>query len=159
MRNLLGGRSKPDSLAVLHETRLMRSVEEGEAFERAAEQLARRMDSRDLAGMLLAFDDRTEQPERMWGLLHLVEDFDDEVFAGAYLGTVSAATPDAREWMETLLIRQLNSESARATLTKQATTAAPDTREALFGLLAGIAAMDSPVAERARATMGLLAHK
>lgn len=159
MRNVFGRRPKPDSLSVLRETRLMRSAEEGEAFERAAEQLARRMDSHDLAGMLLAFDDRTEQPERMWGLLHLVEDFDDDAFAGAYLATVSAAMPDAREWMETLLIRQLNSESARATLTAQAAKAAPDTREALFGLLAGIAAVDDPVAERARMTMGLLTRE
>lgn len=73
----------------------MRSVEEGEAFERAAEQLARRMDAHGLAGMHLTFDDRTEQPERMWGLLHLVEDFDDEAFAGAYLGTLCAAVRDA----------------------------------------------------------------
>lgn len=93
----------------------MRSVEEGEAFERAAGRLARRMDPRDLPGMHLAFDDQAEQPQRMWGLLHLVEDFDDEAGAAAYLGTLREALPAAREWMETLLMRQLNSEPARAT--------------------------------------------
>jgi Immunity protein 30 len=144
---------------VLRDTRLMRTAEEGEAFERAVEELARRMDPRDLTGMLLALDDRTEQPERMWGLLHLAEDFDDEVFAGAYLTSLRGAMPEGREWMETLLIRQLNSESARATLTAQAANADAETREALLGLLDGIEAMDSPVAERARTMAGLLSRE
>lgn len=61
--------------------------------------------------------------------------------------------------METLLIRQLNSESGRATLITQAVNASPDNREALFALLAGIAAMDSPVAERARTTLGVLTRE
>jgi hypothetical protein len=106
--------------------------------------------------MLLAFDDQTEQPERMWGLLHLVEAFADDVYATAYLGSLTTTVAMAREWMETLLIRQLNSESARATLSRQAATAGPATREALFGLLDGVAVEDDPVAERARTTKSQL---
>ncbi len=150
-------RSRPDPLEVLGDARLMRSAEEGEAFERAVGQLSRRMNPRDLSVMLLAFDDQTEQPERMWGLLHLVEDFADDVYATAYLGSLTTTVAMAREWMETLLIRQLNSESARATLIRQAATAGPAIREALFGLLDGVAAMDAPVGERARTTKSQLA--
>jgi hypothetical protein len=145
--------NEADPLKTLEATRLMRTPAEGETWEHALEQVAQRMDPGDLPALLAAFDDGTEQPERMWGLLHLVEAFDDVEYANAFLGSLREATLGAEGWMETLLVRQLNSDAALAMLLDQASRSDRATQHGLRQLLGRIARRHQPVATRAHAAL------
>lgn len=102
--------TQDEAVNKLLSNRLLRSPSECWAFDDALMQLSNTSDVELLSQLFQVFDDKAEHSEVMWGLVHYVEAFDTDV----YLRGLAEATPQllgtARDWLQLLHIRILNSE-------------------------------------------------
>jgi hypothetical protein len=73
---------------VLETNKFMRSPDEVTAFENALASLADRPQDEDLPDLHLILDDRCEQPEVMFGLIHFLESFDVSAQIQAFVTVV-----------------------------------------------------------------------
>lgn len=99
----------------LKAVRLLQTVQECETFEDALAEI----DTADLSllpALYECFDDQTAQPELMWQLLHLIEDFEEEASLLALLEQTPYMQEHAPNWLTILWARVLNSAEARARL-------------------------------------------
>ncbi len=96
----------------LKASRLMRSREEVNAFENALFQLAENPKNDDLPALHLIFDDRCQQPEVMFGLVHLLESFALEEQLQAFVAIVPELITVAPDWTKILHSRILNDKEA-----------------------------------------------
>ena len=130
--------------------RLLRSTEEVEAFDQALAGLADRQEESDLPRLFRIFTDSTEDPSNvMWGLIHLVERYDDEAYAREFVAALPETLSGAGEWMRILTMRQLNSDLARELLVRHALRGPSEAREALVAVLREIATYPQGVGDRA----------
>ncbi|GAC40800.1 Imm30 family immunity protein [Paenibacillus popilliae] len=96
--------------------RLLRTNQEVLEFERSLELLINLNDISILPDLLLGFDDRTEQHEVMFGLVHGIEKlYKSKMEEGLRLiaSSVSNVINNAKEWMEILHYRILNHPQVR----------------------------------------------
>jgi len=70
----------------------------------------------ELRMLLRVFDDRTEHFEVMWGLVHYVESVPQYLTLQALLTSIADMQITAKEWADLLLLRLLNADDTRATL-------------------------------------------
>ncbi|MFM9266772.1 Imm30 family immunity protein [Tychonema sp. BBK16] len=97
---------------ILEANKLMRSPDEVIAFENALTSLADRPQDEDLPDLHLILDDRCEQPEVMFGLIHFLESFDVSAQLQAFVTVVPQLMLVASEWTRILHTRILNDEDA-----------------------------------------------
>ena len=97
---------------ILEANKLMRSPDEVIAFENALASLADRPQNEDLPDLHLILDDRCEQPEVMFGLIHFLESFDVSAQIQAFVTVVPQLMLVASEWTRILHSRILNDEDA-----------------------------------------------
>ena len=76
-----------DWLKVLEINRLMQSLDEVAAFEDALAQLAEEPDPALLSDLHLVLDDRCQQPEVLFGLIHFLESFEVAAHTNSHLKT------------------------------------------------------------------------
>lgn len=102
----------------LYDSRLLATQAEYEEFEDALENLADCTDRNIIRDLCMVFDDTTQDEEVMFGLVHLIEDFDME----SYLTQMPTALPkmieNGKEWAMVLNKRILNSDLYRIEYTK-----------------------------------------
>lgn len=96
----------------LKASRLMRSREEVNTFENALFQLAEHPKNDDLPALHLIFDDRCQQPEVMFGLVHFLESFALEEQLQAFVAIVPELITVAPDWTKILHSRILNDKEA-----------------------------------------------
>ncbi|WP_293147398.1 MULTISPECIES: Imm30 family immunity protein [unclassified Microcoleus] len=82
------------------------------AFENALASLADRPQDEDLPDLHLILDDRCEQPEVMFGLIHFLESFDVSAQIQAFVTVVPQLMLVASEWTRILHHRILNDGDA-----------------------------------------------
>lgn len=97
---------------VLETNKFMRSPDEVTAFENALASLANRPQDEDLPDLHLILDDRCEQPEVMFGLIHFLESFDVSAQIQAFVTVVPQLMLVASEWTRILHSRILNDDDA-----------------------------------------------
>ncbi|MBE9186547.1 hypothetical protein IQ270_18105 [Microcoleus sp. LEGE 07076] len=97
---------------ILETNKLMRSPDEVTAFENALASLADRPQNEDLPDLHLILDDRCEQPEVMFGLIHFLESFDVSAQMQAFVTVVPQLMLVASEWTRILHSRILNDDDA-----------------------------------------------
>ncbi len=102
-------------IKVLQKNKLMLTSEEAAAFDNALAELPEYdepMDeySNNLFGV---FDDGCEHQEVMWGLLHFVESFNDDIFFNSLIKATPKMSRNAQEWLEIFYARVLNSNKSR----------------------------------------------
>ena len=97
---------------VLETNKFMRSPDEVTAFENALASLADRPQKEDLPDLHLILDDRCEQPEVMFGLIHFLESFDVSAQIQAFFTVVPQLMLVASEWTRILHSRILNDDDA-----------------------------------------------
>jgi hypothetical protein len=100
-------------IEILTENRLMQTPQEVDAFETALAEIAKNPDDNDLTAYNLILDDRCQQPEVMFGLIHFLESFDMEKQIEAFITIIPQLMLSAPEWTRILHERILNDESAR----------------------------------------------
>ncbi|MEG4306349.1 Imm30 family immunity protein [Microcoleus sp. D3_18a_C4] len=99
-------------ISILEANNLMRSADEVIAFENALASLADRPQDEDLPDLHLILDDRCEQPEVMFGLIHFLESFDVSAQIQAFVTVVPQLMLVASEWTRILHSRILNDDEA-----------------------------------------------
>ena len=99
-------------ISILETNKLMRSPDEVTAFENALASLADRPQKEDLPDLHLILDDRCEQPEVMFGLIHFLESFDVSAQIQAFFTVVPQLMLVASEWTRILHSRILNDDDA-----------------------------------------------
>ncbi len=99
-------------ISILEPNKLMRSPDEVIAFENALASLADRPQDEDLPDLHLILDDRCEQPEIMFGLIHFLESFDVSAQMQAFVTVVPQLMLVASEWTRILHSRILNDDDA-----------------------------------------------
>lgn len=97
---------------ILERNQLMRSPNEVIAFENALASLANYPQDEDLQNLHLILDDRCEQPEVMFGLIHFLESFDVSAQIQAFVTVVPQLMLVASEWTRILHSRILNDDDA-----------------------------------------------
>jgi Immunity protein 30 len=97
---------------VLETNKFMRSPDEVTAFENALASLADRPQDEDLPDLHLILDDRCEQPEVMFGLIHFLESFDVSAQIQAFVTVVPQLMLVASEWTRIIHSRILNDDDA-----------------------------------------------
>jgi immunity protein 30 of polymorphic toxin system len=137
--------------AMLRSSSRLRDDADFETYERAVELLAESLDPRDLPAIYQAFDDGTEDYEVFWSLVHLVDKYDWRTAAKVYVSLLPETLPKAHEWMELLVIRQVNHDEARGHLLEAARAAPAPNRDAVRSLLVGLASEQDSESARALA--------
>jgi len=98
---------------ILQANQLMRSPSEIAAFENALIELAQNPESRWLPELHLVLDDRCQQQEVMWDLIHFLESFDMKAQLLAFVKVLPEMMARAPEWTRILHCRIWNDEYAR----------------------------------------------
>jgi Immunity protein 30 len=99
-------------ISILETNKFMRSPDEVIAFENALASLADSPQNEDLPDLHLILDDRCEQPEVMFGLIHFLESFDVSAQMQAFVTVVPQLMLVASEWTRILHSRILNDDYA-----------------------------------------------
>jgi hypothetical protein len=99
-------------IEILKENRLMQTAQEVDAFETALAELAKNPDENNLTAYHLILDDRCQQPEVMFSLIHFLESFEMEKQIEAFITIIPQLMIAAPEWTRILHDRILNDESA-----------------------------------------------
>jgi len=95
---------------LLRASRMLTS-EEVAAFDRTVQELSGlEFSNRELGVLFSIFADDTPHHEVVWGLLHLVETSDSEIFISALVQSAPYMRRAAPEWLETFICRLLNSD-------------------------------------------------
>jgi len=98
---------------ILQANRLMRCAFEIAAFENALTELAQNPENRWLPELHLVLDDRCQQQEVMWDLIHFLESFDMKAQLLAFVKVLPELMARAPEWTKILHCRIWNDETAR----------------------------------------------
>jgi hypothetical protein len=109
---MLGG----SYIDVILESRLLGAPSDVERFEDAISNLPQDLSDLELARLHEAFDDRAAQEEVMWGLLHYMEQYSDEKRLTAFLTSLPKLLVNGNVWVDTVLHRNINPNSARMVL-------------------------------------------
>ena len=104
-----------------------------------------------LSDLLGVFIDDTEEREHMWGLLHYVEAFPNEVYVPRLIAALPSMRSRAREWGELLLLRILNDSTCHALVRAGYSTLPAEQRSSLDTFLAEVAARSADLAGKAAA--------
>jgi hypothetical protein len=97
---------------ILEANKLMRSPDQVTAFENALASLANHPQNENLPDLHLILDDRCEQPEVMFGLIHFLESFDVSAQIQAFVTVVPQLMLVGSEWTRILHDRILNDDYA-----------------------------------------------
>src|ERR1051326_9500686 len=100
------------SVERLVKNRRMQTERQAEQFEMALEEL--REEDPPLRALYAAFDDETECPEVMWGLIHYLDTCDLVPTIKALVASTSVLAEQALEWMQILHARLTNGEATMA---------------------------------------------
>lgn len=97
----------------LYNCRFLKNQSECEEFDNVLENLADCDDEKLIKDLCMVFEDETQEEEVMFGLVHLIEDFE----MGKYLTEMPKALPkmveNAKEWAMLLNKRILNNDLYR----------------------------------------------
>ena len=99
-------------ITILAANKLMRSTEEVTAFENALAEFAKHPESEYLPDLHLILDDRCQQPEVMFSLIHFLESFEMEQQLQAFIRVIPQLIVVASDWTRILHSRILNDEVA-----------------------------------------------
>lgn len=120
-------------------SRLLQNEEQVQVFEQSIESIMSMNNSDCIKSLCLGFDDQTENDEVMFGLLHTIESFDQELgLEQSFIKQAEALRymlPHAKEWAKTFHKRILNQDEARNAYARVISNADNATRELVLSLM------------------------
>jgi hypothetical protein len=122
-------------LATLRENRLMQNQQQVTDFENALTEIADNPDEQNLSTYHLVLDDKCQQPEVMFSLIHFLECFDLEEQIAAFIKVAPQLMINAPEWTRIIHDRILNDDSACQVYQKLLHSANLNTPHFLYHLL------------------------
>ena len=119
----------------LYNNRLLRTKEEFENFEKSLNELSEVIEENDIPELCMIFDDKTEDDEVMFGLLHLIESFSSEKAFRLTIMGVSQMLENAGNWAKIVIYRCLNDDCSRAMFKKAMESVDVQTQKVIESLL------------------------
>ena len=129
-------------VAALRANRELATPEQVKAWDQAIAQFP--VDPSFLRELHLVFTDATKNEEVMFGLVHVLEDYDMDVQLAAFVSALPEMLKDAREWVLTLTWRILNDAKSREAYKAVLKAADPGARDAARGILEEVARDEKP---------------
>lgn len=107
-----------NNIEILNLNKHLRNEKEVADFEASLANLPESTedDGSYLRKLFDVFVDDCDHLEVMWGLLHFVESFDDQVYSDALVASSSGLMEDASDWLEIILSRVLNNDPSKEQL-------------------------------------------
>lgn len=108
-----------EQIEILRVNKLMSTDAQIELFDKALHQLLEGFDGNfnRLPALLSVFTDKTEEPDIMFGSLHMVEDYfavDNRQYARTLINSYDAMLENnAKDWFKTLVQRLINSATGK----------------------------------------------
>ena len=131
-------------IEILNANKFMRSDEEAMSFEFAIAELAAHPNREYLPALYLVLDDRCEQHEVMYGLIHFLESFELKDQLQALIDAIDRMIVNAKEWVMILLYGILNQDLSRNLYSEMLHSTNSQNRDLCTTLLQEIAANEFP---------------
>ena len=140
----------------LRAVRRLETSEQMREFDEILEELAPdgAFDPALLPDLLRTFIDDTEGEEQMWGLLHFVENYADDVYVPALVQALPDMNAHARRWGVLLLLRVLNSPPSQSQLRDVYRSLPPADQQRLEEFLREVARENPTLASKAAEITG-----
>ena len=100
-------------LIELNKIKYLRNEAETKRFDKILTDIYKYKNKMLLSRLYTIFDDKTEDDEVMYGLVHLIEEFPAEEQIEEFIKSINLMIPNAKEWAKLLLIRILNHKDCR----------------------------------------------
>ena len=95
--------------------RKMETSDQIDLFEQALNEIFAKRDFNDFESLINGFDDKTENEEVMFSLIHALEYFAEnkggEVYINKILSCLKLLNPHALDWAELLMLRIINDDT------------------------------------------------
>ncbi|QLE57716.1 Imm30 family immunity protein [Nostoc sp. TCL26-01] len=127
--------NQTELIAILEDNHLMQTESQTKQFENALAQIAANSDEQYLSEYHLILDDKCQQSEVMFSLIHFLESFDVEKQIAAFINIVPQLMINAPEWARIIHNRILNDELACRTYQKFLHSANSETPHFIYFLL------------------------
>lgn len=131
-------------IEILNANKFMRSDEEAMNFDLALAELALHPNREYLPALYLVLDDRCEQHEVMYGLIHFLESFEIPDQLQAFIDAIDRMIVNAKEWTMILLYGIINQDLSRNLYSEMLHSTNSQNRDLCTTLLQEIAANESP---------------
>jgi hypothetical protein len=131
-------------IEILNANKFMRSDEEAMNFDFALAELALHPNREYLPALYLVLDDRCEQHEVMYGLIHFLESFEIKDQLQAFIDTIDRLIFNAKEWAMIILYGIINEDLSRNLYAKMLHSTNFQNRDLCTTLLQEVAANESP---------------
>ncbi len=131
-------------IEILNANKFIRTDEEAMNFDFALVELALHPNREYLPALYLILDDRCEQHEVMYGLIHFLESFELKDQLQAFIDAIDRMIVNAKEWTMILLYGILNQDLARSLYSEMLHSTHSPNRDLCTHLLREIAANESP---------------
>ena len=131
-------------IEILNANKFMRSDEEAMSFEFALAELATHPNREYLPALYLVLDDRCEQHEVMYGLIHFLESFELKDQLQAFIDAIDRMIVNAKEWAMILLYGILNQDLSRNLYSEMLHSTNSQNRDLCTTLLQEIATNEFP---------------
>jgi hypothetical protein len=140
-----------EQLAHLRSCRFLKNRQEVDTFESTLAEISRlgnvtQGETEDLYRLLT---DSSAQQDVLWGLLHLIEDFDQDIWLPAFVDVLPEMKAQSPEWADTITARILNGDGTRPvfqTLLREA----PNSRGAILPILKDLSEDQHPRLQKLR---------
>lgn len=136
---------KKEIISNLIHNRLLKNNEEINTFEKNLELMAENFEEEDIIELCKVLDDATNEPEIMFGIIHLMETLSsEEAYKNTLIGVASmyASSP---EWAKTILYRCLNDDYSVEMIGNILPAVDFETREKIHSILEQIKSEDEPL--------------
>lgn len=124
-----------EALAELESAVIGKCGGEVREIDEAVSKVASLKDPASIKALLCFLRDSALYDEGMYSLIHAAESFDDDIYIREFLFALPTLCRQAPAWASVVLMRVLNSDSARESLTKQVPDKDQDVKDSLIWLL------------------------
>lgn len=107
-------------------------------FEEILGDIAKLKDPNVIRKLVNYLDDDSEYPDVIFGIVHLIEEFDDHTYLQELLPSISLLTQNSPYWAKVLHYRIMNSSTTLTEYSKISSSLSEDTKQALKKLLVEI---------------------
>jgi hypothetical protein len=121
---------------LIQELRTASESQDNLRFDAVLQKIAEIDDPRLIEELTAFFNDNYEYDEILFGIVHIIEKFDLDIYISHLLRVIPSLYKRCPRWSATLLMRILNSETARLKLIDQLmTSASPEIKSSVNSLL------------------------
>jgi hypothetical protein len=132
--NMTGAAEVDATIREVRSAAAMRGAGAVQALDRALADLVARPTAAYIGPLLLLLDDEADYDEAMFSLIHVAEAFTDAEYVAGLLQVLSDMRARAPKWASIVLMRVLNSASARTALVRKLREADSPTKQASLWL-------------------------